>query len=103
MILGTITLVNMKDSSKVFVKDPDGLFWIDWWREHTGSKRTTCYISGCKDKAEGAHMVPKGCDKPVFILPLCHKHNEDPDLEIEIDGDSDYLVHCPDKYRKDRQ
>ena len=94
---------NMEGSSEIYVDQPDGMSWIDWWRKQTNSKRTTCLVEGCSGKAEGAHVVPVGKSSPVYILSLCHHHNTDPDFEGEVERDNKCLVLCPDKYRRDQQ
>ena len=93
---------NMLDSSKIYISDPDGMSWIDWWRKQTGSKRTTCCVKNCGEIAEGAHVVEVDKKEPVYILPLCHNHNMKENWTLNV-LDESLLVHCPDRYRQDKQ
>lgn len=51
--------------------------WLKYWEDKTGDKAGTCSICDCSEPAtDGAHVICCG-DKTHYIIPMCHKCNEE--------------------------
>ena len=61
--------------------------WLNHWRYHSDSSRSTCSVKGCGSEATvGAHVkkVHGLAGRSHYILPMCQRHNKTPgDLRIK--------------------
>ena len=87
---------------------------LQWWKSRKGwasDREVRCCNPGCKEVAtDGAHVIDMETGQHVYIIPLCHEHNESVEpidvtagmLEecTNVESQGELIALNKDKYRK---
>lgn len=96
-----IRVFNADHSSKEPYRTIEGKSPIQWWKEMRGlpeNKEVNCSCLNCHNAGEdGAHVIDMKTGKHLFIVPLCHTHNESND---DFNVLEDCLEECTDIERQ---
>ena len=73
--------------------------WLDWWKKNApeGLEATECQNHDCHEteKLEGAHVYHDGHPDEIYVVPLCHSHNQYTNRDRMLIDDPKYMVKVP--------